>query len=458
MKKIVIPILVLLILVSAVCGVYVGYKIWHLSNHIFVEDAVYEKDAVFLDLRGTGVSLEHYESLRRQLPYCEIRYDLPFQGSFYPDDTQTLTITSLTEEEMLLLDLLPQLKTVEAAGCRDYAQLQALQKRHPDCEVHYTVTIQGEAYPEDTTSLSIPAGLTDVSELMENLQWLPQVYSVYLEQPQAAPETLRELMEMYPDISFFWEKDALGETYSSDITEIDLSGRTDLTLEQVAEELAYFPNLEKVDMSFCGFDNETMAAFREEMRDQYKVVWTMKIYGLKVRTDDTYFMPVKHDVKVADYQLHQLIYCEDMLCVDVGHMPIRKLDWVTGMPHLKYLIVADGPLMYIEPLSTCKELIYLELFMTKVSDFTPLLGCTALQDLNVAMTNGDPMVFKDMPWLKNLWINRLGVSRAEHEEIQAALPDTHIESEHGLPTGNGWRKLQNYFDMRDLLGMGYNAW
>ena len=164
MKKIVIPILVLLILVSAACGVYVGYKIWHLSNHIFVEDAVYEKDAVFLDLRGTGVSLEHYESLRRQLPDCEIRYDLPFQGSFYPDDTQTLTITSLTEEEMLLLNLLPQLKTVEAAGCRDYAQLQALQKRHPDCEVHYTVTIQGEAYPEDTTSLSIPAGLTDVSD------------------------------------------------------------------------------------------------------------------------------------------------------------------------------------------------------------------------------------------------------------------------------------------------------
>lgn len=457
MKKSVIWIVLLAVLLAAAGG-YAGYRAWYQDAHIFVEDAVYDRNLTFLDLRGTGVSLEHYEAVRAQLPDCEIRYDVLFQGAYYPDDTQELTLTSLTEEELQLLDYLPQLARVRAEGCREYALLEELRQRRPDCEVTYTIQILGEEYPYDTQTLSIPEGTADVSGLMENLQWLREMQSVYLEQPQAPAEDLMALMEAYPDILFFWEKDALGETYSSGVTEIDLSGRTDLTLEQVAQELAYFPNLEKVDMSYCGFDNETMAAFREEMRDQYKVVWTMRIYGLKVRTDDTYFMPVKYGVEVADYQLQQLVYCEDMLCVDVGHMTIRNLDWVKGMPHLKYLIVVDGPLLYIDALSTCKELIYLELFMTEVSDFTPLLGCTALQDLNVAMTNGDPMVFKDMPWLKNLWINRLGVTKAEHAEIQEALPNTHIESEHGLPTGNGWRQLQNYFDMRDLLGMAYNTW
>ena len=458
MKKAMIWIAVAAVLVAAAAGGYAGYRVWYQNNHIFVEDAVYDRDLTFLDLRGTGVSLEHYEAVRSALPDCEIRYDVLFQGTYYPDDTRELTVTSLTEEEVLLLDYLPRLVRVRAEGCRDYGQLEALKQRRPDCEVTYTVAILGEEYPDGTESLSVSEDVTDVSELMDNLQWLPEMQSVYLEQPQVPPEDLTALMEAYPDVVFFWEKDALGTTYSSGVTEIDLSGRKDLTLEQVAQELAYFPNLEKVDMSYCGFDNETMAAFREEMREQYKVVWTMSIYGIKVRTDDTYFMPVKHGVEVADYQLQQLVYCEDMLCVDLGHMTIRNLDWVKGMPHLKYLIVVDGPLLYIDALSTCKELIYLELFMTRVSDFTPLLGCTALQDLNVAMTNGDPMVFKDMPWLKNLWINRLGVTKAEHEEIQAALPDTHIESEHGLPTGNGWRQLQNYFDMRDLLGMAYNTW
>jgi len=65
------------------------------------------------------------------------------------------------------------------------------------------------------------------------------------------------------------------------------------------------------------------------------------------------------------------------------------------------------------------------------------------------------MVFKQMPWLKNLWVNRLGVTPKEHAELQEALPNTRIESEHGWPTGNGWREGQRYYEMRDIVGMGY---
>lgn len=458
MKKTIIWISVLVTL--ALLGT-VGFAVgsaWYQNSHIFVEDAVYEKDLAYLDLRGTGVSLEHYEAVRSQLPACEIRYDLPFQGEFYPDDTEALIITSLTEEEVLLLDYLPELKRVRAENCQDYAQLLALQARRPDCRVTYTVTIMGKEYDESTTTLSYYEGEPEAQELMEKLAWLPKMEKIYFSQPKMPAQDLLALVEAYPDIAFSWTKDALGDTYPSEVTEIDLTDRTDLSLEQVAAELAYFPALEKVDMSGCGFDNETMAAFREQVRSQYKVVWTMNIYGIRVRTDDTYFMPVKHGVECHDYQLQQLVYCEDMLCVDLGHMPIRKLDWVTGMPHLKYLIVADGPLVYIDPLSTCKELVYLELFDTHISDYTPLLGCTALEDLNVADTKGDIMFFAQMPWLKNLWINRNGVTKSEHNALQEALPDTRIESQHGWITGNGWRQLQNYFDMRDLLEMPYNAW
>lgn len=448
----------LAVLLLAAAGWW-GYNAWYESRHVFIEEDVYPKNLESLDLRGTGVSLEYYEAVCSALPGCAVRYDLPFQGGFYADDTRELTITSLTEEEVALLDYLPQLSRVYAEGCRDYAQLQALQARRPECRVSYTLEILGEEYPHDTAQLSFEAETPSVAELETALAWMPDLESVTLMQPEMAAEDLLRLCGQYPDVRFFWEKDALGSTYTSDVTEIDLSGRRDLTLEQVEQELRYFPALEKVLLCECGYDNETMAAFREKMRPEYKVVWSMNIYGITVRTDDTYFMPIKHGVsEIGDYQLQQLIYCEDMLCVDVGHMAVRKLDWVTGMPHLKYLIVADGPLVYIDPLSTCKELVYLELFDTHVSDFTPLLGCTALEDLNVADTYGDEMVFKDMPWLKNLWINRNGVTQAEHDELQAALPNTRIESKHGFITGNGWRQVENYFKMRDLLGMPYNRW
>ena len=206
------------------------------------------------------------------------------------------------------------------------------------------------------------------------------------------------------------------------------------------------------------FDDDTMAAFREKMRPEYKVVWSVDINGLEVRTDDTYFMPAKHHKVVTNFQVQKLKYCEDMICVDLGHMAIQDISFVEGMPHLKYFIIVDAPLMYIDPISTCKELIYLEFFWTWLNDFTPLLECTAMQDLNVSRTNGDPMVFKEMTWLKNLWIDGNDLTEAEKKELEAALPNTYIKYCYGLMAGNGWRDLQNYFDMRDLLGMPYNTW
>jgi len=253
-------------------------------------------------------------------------------------------------------------------------------------------------------------------------------------------------------------------TYSHDVTEIELEDMYFTSLDEVEAQTAYFPSLEKLVLLNCGydkknlFDDETLAAFREKMRPNYKVVWSMYLYGMTVRTDDLYFMPNKYGVRVSNYLLPRLRYCEDMLCVDLGHHNIVDLSFVEGMPHLKYFICVDSNLMYIEPISTCKELIYCELFWTKISDFTPLLGCTSLEDLNVAGTNGDPMVFKDMPWLKNLWIRGSAVRPSEWETLKAALPDTNIVFDTGGYTTNGWRQLQNYYDMRDLLGMPYNTW
>lgn len=461
MKKWIILALVLVLLIGGGAG---GYWYWYQSSHIFVEDAVYDKDLTSLDLRGTGVSLDHYESVRQQLPNCEIRYDLPFQGGFYADDTTEITIKSLTAEEIALLDYLPQLKKVNAEGCTDYEQLQALAAHRPDCAVSYTVSLYGKDYAQDTKELSFGSEQLDLQQLRSALAWLPEMASIHFDQPTVAAADLVQLQSDYPDIAFTWEKDAFGTTYSSDLTEIDLSGMYFASLETVAEELVWFPNLEKVILCNTGtdeknlFDYETLAAFREKMRPEYKVVFSVDINGIEVRTDETYFMPAKYHKVVTNFQVQNLKYCEDMICVDLGHMAISNISFVEGMPHLKYFIVIDSPLMYIDSISTCKELIYLEFFWTWINDFTPLVGCTALQDINVARTNGDPMTFAQMPWLKNLWIDGFDIKASERPELEAALPNTNIKYCDGEMTANGWRDLPNYFAMRDFLGMPYNRW
>ena len=93
-----------------------------------------------------------------------------------------------------------------------------------------------------------------------------------------------------------------------------------------------------------------------------------------------------------------------------------------------------------------------------IPDYSPLQGCTALQDLNLARTYADPTPLAEMTWLKNLWINMTGIEDDERKLLSESLPDTNIMFDYGWPTGGGWRQLQNYFDMREIMGLPALGW
>lgn len=509
----------LILVLTAILGASLCAAVIFYRNHVFVDSTPYPIDSTYLDLTDREISPEHYDTLRALLPDCEIRWSVPFQGNRYACDTRTLKInsicdedisllayfpqlqtidavgsrdyiqlqklqaaypqvsvtytvpiggreypqdaseisfSSLTEDEVILLDYLPRLTTINAEGCTDYPLLMILRERHPEVEFHYTVTISGEEYAEDTTTLDL--GDPAVPELMVKLEYLPELETVHLTEPSGEAAELRALTKAFPNVHFLWKKTVLGQTHSSEDTEFDFSGMA-ITTEDVENGMAYFPNAEKVIMSNCGIDNETMAAFREKMRPEYKVVWTVIVTGQRVRTDDTVFHAAGRHVSLINEQSYDLYYCEDMIVVDVGHSKIKYIDWVKGMPNLKYLILADNWIMDITPISSCKNLVYLELFINKwLKDISPLLECTALEDLSVADTRVDLAPLAQMPWLKNLWVNNCGATAEERKLLTESLPNTHIEFDHGFTTGGGWRQLQNYFDMRDIMGLPYNTW
>ena len=316
------------------------------------------------------------------------------------------------------------------------------------------VAVGGNIYDADTVRLT----LTDAAGLREAIPNLPCLESVHLIQPTLPAQELLALVDAFPEISFSWELEVLGTTYPDTVSEIDLSGIPLSGVEDLDVLMAYFPKLEKLILCDCGLSNETLAAYRDQVREQYKVVWSVQIKTLTIRTDETTFMPVKHDVFIFDDHTPDLIYCEDMIAVDVGHMPIHNIDFVRGMPKLQYLIVADTLIRDISPIADHKELIYLEIFKLNIEDYTPLLSCTALQDLNLAQTAGDPAVLAQMPWLKNLWMVQCSVSDENRLLLTESLPDTRIEFDLGWTQGDNWRTLENYFKMRQLLEMAPNVW
>ena len=390
MKKFLCVVLVILVVFAlAAAGAY-GYA-WYRSNHIFVDKAVYPINAQSLDLRGQDISFDHYNAVHSQLPGCEILWDVPFQGGKYANDTQSLTVSDLSEADMeILLTYFPRLKRLDASGCGDYARLVSFQEKLPGCEVIYQVDLGGKAFPLDTTQLVLEKGDYVFDTLMENLVYLPQVTEITLRMPELSLEQVEELKNAYEAISVSCTVELLGREYDTQTAEIDLSALTSADVAAVAEKLAMLPNLTAVelmdgngqsgltkedvktlmaaapDAAFhytfdffgetlstddeevslsgkkigdegeaevraaldlltnckrfvldnCQISNEVMAQIREDYRDRTKVVWRV-YFGKGSSLTDAQLMRAVGDL--LDSNCSDLIYCEDVVCIDLGH-------------------------------------------------------------------------------------------------------------------------------------------
>ena len=440
-------------------------------------------------------------ALTARRPEVTVEYTVTIDGREYPQDTAVVSISGITEEEINLLTYLPELTAVTAVGCRTPEQMTQLRDFCQEKGLSFALRFGTKTYPDTVEELDV-TGVTDGE--LELLQLLPELKTLHLKNPEADPETVAQLRSTYPKADISWEVEIAGVSFPDDTKEVDLSAALEssaaqtttataagtqtavgaqtttktqtttgtaagtqstketqstapavtLNLEDLEKKMSYLSDAKQVFLGKCGLDNEELAALRERVRDSYKLVWTVQLgKKLTARTDDTTFMPVReHVYYFLDEDAYNLRYCEDMLCVDVGHMGLTNIDFVKGMPHLQILILAhNGQLQDISPISSCKELIFLELDWSAVKDFTPLVGCTSLEDLNIGLTYPSVEPLMQMTWLKNLWM----VDRGGAYQLSQALPDTKIVASADATVGAGWRNLPNYYKMRDMLGMEY---
>lgn len=319
------------------------------------------------------------------------------------------------------------------------------------------ISVETDTFSADCTALSLTG--TTVEALADAIEKFPNLQSVELTEPEGNGALLCSLMDAHPGITFHWQKTVFGKTFSESDTVIDLSGNK-LTLPEAEAAMVWFPKAEKLDLSNCGLDSETLATFREEKRSEYKVVWTVNITTIPARTDDIVFHAAAHGISVVDSLSTDLKYCEDMIVVDVGHSRLTHIEWVRNMPNLKYLIIMDNQIKDLTPITTCKNLVYLEVMKNNfLKDLSPITQCTALEDLNVSLCpRADLTPLTEMAWLKNLWANNRPMDYKMSRRLKEALPDTHVQAATGGYVYGGWRNVENYHKMRDIMGMPHNTW
>lgn len=479
-KKVILTVLALLVILAGVAAKLA--KDWWHDTYIVIDEVKIRRDVAALDysgtgvaelekleeltalgeldLRDTGLTVEQYERLCAALPQCKILWSVPFQGGYLDMDTESIVVTSLSEEDVAQLKYLEKLHTVDAGGCRDYEVLMALKAARTDLAISYTVRIGDTEYADTIEELALENA--DPAEVDVALRYLEHLTAVTFTGTAPENEQIYQWKCAYPDVRFLWDFEVCGVSTNSMATELILSGIQMENVEDVEDSLKYFYNLQKVEMCKCGIPSEEMDALWKR-HPETRFVWTVQVGVCELRTDITSFMPYKFGYdgysKLKDRHMGELKYCVDLVCMDLGHMAISDYSFLNCMPNMQYLILAHTEGDDFSALASLKELKYLELFMTTFDQAEILVGLTKLEDLNLGTSRIDNIEpLKEMTWLKHLWLPATKkVSPTEKRELLAALPDTVINYQGGASTGNGWREIPNYYTMRDLLGMPYMA-
>lgn len=408
-----------------------------------------------LNLTGTGISIESYEQLRSALPECEIVWEVPFQGQFLPSDTKELKIDTLTADDMDALMYFAGLERIDATACTELPLLMELKNRLPDCKLLYRVNVGGRSYAGTTTLLSLENA--DLEELRSAMPYLPDLNKVIFTGTMPENEAAYGLKEAYPNICFVWDVPLFGNTYSSTVREIDLSGIPMEDVSELESALKYFYQLEKVIMCDCGIPSEEMDALWKR-HPETRFVWSVPIRFFTVRTDATTLMPYQYGcTALTNADAKELKYLVDMVCIDFGHMGINDLSFLEHMPNLQYLILVECGIQDITPLASLKNLKYLELFMNAVTDISPLAQCESLRDLNICfnpITDISPLY--EIKTLENIWASGLACPLEQLETLAATFPDANMLTHRThSSTAYGWRQIPGYYEQRDLLGMWY---
>ena len=404
---------------------------------------------------GAWEDLEGIRTLRERYPDCNILYSVTLGGETWGSDAVSLVLSDPDPAELReKLPYFPNLQSLFLTGVLPQrTELDALMAENPDVLFLWHMEVLGTSVEREMEELDLSAvALDSTAQVRELLPYVPELKRLRLNSENLTCGELAELVREYPEIRFSFDVAIGGRIFSSDEAEIDLSNLSFSSVKEVEEALPCFPELGKVVMCNCGISDEEMDALNRRY-ENIRFVWSVDLAGVAYRTDAVHFTPNRWGLELTDENIAALRYCTDMVCVDIGHAKkVKSCDWAACMPNLKYLVLAETGISDISPLEGLENLVFLELFLSRVKDLSPLVSCTALEDLNLCYTHPDPTPLGQMPWLKRVWWT--GHWKAKRD-LPKLLPDTQLEFSSPSSTGKGWREGQHYYDMRDFIGMKY---
>lgn len=397
--------------------------------------------------------------LAQRRPDCRVHYTLTLNGKTLDSEITQISYSDDDIRELTqALAYLPKVDSVTLESQTvDAVQLSKLEESFPGIRWTVSMELGGQQIDNHTRQLDLSGVHVTFGELAQKLPLLQELKELNLTGCSLAEEELKSVISAYPAIRVQCILTFCGQTFSTDCPEIDLTEAKDVTAQALREGIPCFYQLKKVILGHTKISNEELDKINHSFPDT-EVVWWMYLGSTAIRTDARFYYPAKVTAGnlPKNDEMKKLRYCTKLEAIDIGHSETAECDWLAYTPHVKYLIIADTIISDLSPLAGLKELVYLEMFRCRATDYTPLLSCTALQDLNLGGTFGDPDIIRQMTWLHNLyWARGLDEKEIPANVLSLAddLPDTNVEIH--ITGGNllyGWRYVPHYYAFRDFIG------
>lgn len=394
------------------------------------------------------------EDFRAQRPQCQVIYQVDLGGKAFAPDTEELVLEAGDYTYDTLMENLPHLPKVKAIQLKmpelSLEQIDGLKQAYETIDFTCTVALLGQEYDTQTTQLDLSAmESADVAGVVEKLAMLPNLESVELMDSAGSSRLsktdVKALMDAAPQVQFHYTFDFYGTTLSTDEEEVHLKNVNigDEGEPEVRAALDLMPHCARFVLENCRISNEVMAQLREDYRDQTKVVWRVEYGGGSCMTDCEV---IRCTYKLTDKNSKNLIYCEDVRFMDVGHNDVTYLSdfsFVTGMPKLEAIILSSAYVKDLTPFASCKNLKFFEAaFCGLLEDISPLAQCEKLEMVNISFTKvTDISPLYELP-ITNLCAKNYSKNRVSAED-QAKFAELHPDCwalyEGEQPYGDGWR-------------------
>ena len=201
------------------------------------------------DARGAAVSCADYEAAAARSGPERIRWSVPIGKDRYDSFSETLTLSSLPEDEIERLKYFPYLSVVDARGCADYAALAAAAAEREDLRFLWTVpTSAGEV---DGNAERLDAAGLGAEELERLAALLPRLKEVDLRRSLLDAAETDAFAAAHGELRTIYTVPLWGEEIPGDAEELRLGADAHGDAEELAAALGRLKKLKKLDLRDC---------------------------------------------------------------------------------------------------------------------------------------------------------------------------------------------------------------